>query len=409
MSKNIAVFLRQPLDLFPFNKLSSQDLTIFLHEKKVICNQAEELFDSPLQKAYMVSNYDTNTWPTAHIASKGEGYWHRIIALSEIDIVRAANLREHLNVPGLSIEESLLFRDKYKMKAFANAEGLKTPKVLEINSVDQVCLAANIIGFPMMLKPRYGGGAVDVCKIENQKQLEKILKEIEEQKFYKDLSLVAEEFVEGKMYHVDGLVLHGDIFMQEVSEYLSVPMHYEEGGLLGGAQVGENNELSSLLKSENKKFLDGIKRLCLAESETKNYYFHAEYFVNSRGVYFCEIACRPGGTGIIDCLDARYGRKTFYDLMDAEINQSSKITPCRPKEKVFGWITIPFGVSLQDLASSSLSLRAEKVISYKPEKKRRSEAFSSADVAGVAIAGGENNNDLKRKLEEFEEEIVALA
>jgi hypothetical protein len=63
------------------------------------------------------------------------------------------------------------YNDKYKQFLFLRAHKFPIPETIPLNSPESVRSAASKLGFPMVLKNRFGAGGNSVYKIENEKEL----------------------------------------------------------------------------------------------------------------------------------------------------------------------------------------------------------------------------------------------
>src|SRR4249919_1979376 len=96
----------------------------------------------------------------------------RVECLWEPYMLLAARLREELDLPGLTVAQTVPFRDKERMKQLLDAAGLRTPRHASTETVAGVWAAADRIGFPLIVKPIAGGGAADTYRAESVTELD---------------------------------------------------------------------------------------------------------------------------------------------------------------------------------------------------------------------------------------------
>ena len=72
----------------------------------------------------------------------------QVECLWEPYMVLAARLREELGLPGLTVEQTVPFRDKERMKQLLDAAGLRTPWHVAARTVAEVWAAAERVGYP---------------------------------------------------------------------------------------------------------------------------------------------------------------------------------------------------------------------------------------------------------------------
>ena len=77
----------------------------------------------------------------------------QVECLWEPYMLLAARLREELGLPGLTVAQTLPFRDKERMKQLLDAAGLRTPWHVAARTVAEVWAAAERVGYPLIVKP----------------------------------------------------------------------------------------------------------------------------------------------------------------------------------------------------------------------------------------------------------------
>ena len=96
-------------------------------------------------------------------------------SLWEPTMLLAARLREAIGVPGLTVEQTVPFRDKGRMKEVLEAAGIRTPRSARSTTVAGCREAAEQIGYPLIIKPIAGAGSLDTYRIEDQADFEDAL------------------------------------------------------------------------------------------------------------------------------------------------------------------------------------------------------------------------------------------
>ena len=82
-------------------------------------------------------------------------------------MILAARIREMLELPGLTVEETIPFRDKEVMKQVLDRAGIRTPRHASAKSESAVREAAEAIGYPLIVKPIAGAGSSDTYRIDD--------------------------------------------------------------------------------------------------------------------------------------------------------------------------------------------------------------------------------------------------
>ena len=88
----------------------------------------------------------------------------RVESLWEPLMILAARIRLRLGLPGLTVDQTIPFRDKEHMKASLDAAGVRTPHHYRARSGTEVREAIERVGFPAIVKPVAGAGTNRCCR-----------------------------------------------------------------------------------------------------------------------------------------------------------------------------------------------------------------------------------------------------
>lgn len=250
-----------------------------------------------------------------------------LFSYTEEDVLLAAKLREKYKIEGQNISSALAFRDKDIMKKYIFKKGLRVPKFTSISSQQEVYDFIEINGYPFVLKPIDGGGAVGVRIIHDKNELDNYFQE------NKVENCLCEEYIAYPVFHIDGLVLDGKLIY-------SFPFRYEENCLNYQNQNG--SVISVLLDYNSKEYLklsDYSKAVINALPSPSNFLFHLEVFYDGEEIIFCEIACRMGGGRILSCIKKEFNFDPIGTLLQYEINHKVDIADLKFKwKKNYGFI-----------------------------------------------------------------------
>ncbi|WP_256597288.1 ATP-grasp domain-containing protein, partial [Pseudomonas sp. FW305-BF6] len=122
----------------------------------------------------------------------------QLIALSEFTLEIAAWVRQTLNIPGHGLEQVAVYRDKARMKEVLQEHGLAVPPFIRCNDVKQALEFADVVGYPVIVKPVDGAASIGVAKVEDAQALRVILSEVDLGRYE------VEAFIQGQTYHIDG-------------------------------------------------------------------------------------------------------------------------------------------------------------------------------------------------------------
>ncbi|OHR54285.1 acetyl-CoA carboxylase biotin carboxylase subunit family protein [Staphylococcus sp. HMSC061G12] len=208
----------------------------------------------------------------------------RIISFEEGNVIRAASIRENLGIKGQKIRSALLFRDKYKMRKKLKESELKCPHFRRINHFMDIISFIKKVGYPVILKPRKKWASKGVFKIVDENSLNKAISNFD----FNDY--IIEEYVEGQLYHVDGLFYKSEIKVSCVSKYLENCLEsFEDGNGLGSVMINPDSKQANILN-------DFTKRILKVFDVNFTTLFHAEIFIDRSGnPILCEIGSRIVG------------------------------------------------------------------------------------------------------------------
>ncbi|AYY57732.1 ATP-grasp domain-containing protein [Burkholderia multivorans] len=227
-------------------------------------------------------------------------HFDRIISLSEYELLDAARLRRVFDVPGPSVEEVQLVRNKVLMKRAVRDAGLRVPRFATLSDLVQRANAAEWHG-PTVLKPHSGASSEDVVVFAS---LDDALRAVEDgttgvHRLDSDTAALEqyqlEEFVPGDILHFDGLVADGELLTTTASRYVGTCLGYANGEPLGSFHF----PLSSLAREWTSTVLSAVG--------IRNGSFHLEAIDSPEGLVFLEIGNRVGGADVVATFELATG------------------------------------------------------------------------------------------------------
>ena len=111
--------------------------------------------------------------------AKSLGGVNRIVTAQETLLAAVAQANEALGLEAMSSAVVARTLDKSKLKATLNRAGVRTPLDEVVNNVEDARRFAHGVGFPIVLKPLNGSGALTTFRITNEEQLARILSLVE--------------------------------------------------------------------------------------------------------------------------------------------------------------------------------------------------------------------------------------
>lgn len=224
----------------------------------------------------------------------GSTPFDRVESLWEPTVLLAARLREALGAPGLRYEQVVRFRDKDKMKQAVAEAGLRTARHQRARAGKECFEAAEMIGFPICLKPIAGAGSTDTFRVDTRGELESVLRRAGH---VGDFNV--EEFIDGEEFTFDTISIDGAIRFENISWYRPPP-------LFGRSIEWISPQTLTLRDMSGPEFASGrdLGQRVLDALGQETGFAHMEWFRKSDGTaVFGEIAARPPGAHSVDTMN----------------------------------------------------------------------------------------------------------
>ncbi len=203
----------------------------------------------------------------------------------------AARLREALGAPGLTVEETVPFRDKEMMKRKLDAAGIRTPRHEAATTIAQCWEAAERVGFPVIVKPIAGAGSADTYRCDGPDDLRDVLPRLGH---VHEVSV--EEFVDGEEFTFDTITIDGRIAYWNVAWYRPRPLIARTNEWISPQVVALRDVEAPELAGGVRMGFDVIRALGF-----KSGFTHMEWYRKPDGeVVFGEIGARPPGAHHVD-------------------------------------------------------------------------------------------------------------
>lgn len=222
-------------------------------------------------------------------------HFDRIISMSEYELLDAARLREAYGIPGASVAQVLLTRNKLLMKDAVAAHGLRVPRylaALDFLAQPQACPWRG----KTVIKPHSGASSVDVTVHDSVPHAFDALSGRLADGALTAQAFEVEQFIDGPVRHFDGLIQNGKLYAITASEYVGTCLAYmEHGQPLGSFQI----EITPALQQ-------WVERV-LAAVQISNGTFHLEAIMDGDDPVFLEVGNRVGGADVVATFEMATG------------------------------------------------------------------------------------------------------
>lgn len=255
-----------------------------------------------------------------------------VVSLSEFELLEAAKVREVLGIRGPRVADALKVRDKMIMKELVGRAGIRVP----LHFAAAAFLEGDFqVESALVVKPTRGASSegVEVHRgaAAARRRLGELAASGTELSEYE-----VEEFVEGAIVHVDGLVRSGKIQALVASRYVGTCLEYLAGKPLGSHQL------------RHSRAVQAWTGRCLEALGISDGAFHVELIENPGGPVFLEAANRVGGADVIRTFEAKTGihipSAELQILTAARHGRPSRLPALTGRKRdrgLYGWFIFP--------------------------------------------------------------------
>jgi formate-dependent phosphoribosylglycinamide formyltransferase (GAR transformylase) len=246
----------------------------------------------------------------------------RIEATIEAHTLPTAQVREACTIPGTSVHTAWLCRDKPSMKQALREAGVPTAASAAVSTAAEVQAFAGQHGYPLILKPRSGAGALDTVRADDAAGLEQALGVFGGQGVD---SIAVEEFVEGHEGFYDTIAINGGVAVDFVSHYYPNVLEAMRTRWISPQFISTNRVDTAPEYGE----LRDMGRRVIAALGIGTSATHMEWFFGPKGLKFSEIGCRPPGVGAWDLYSAGNEMDIYRAWANAIVHGATDATPSR--------------------------------------------------------------------------------
>ncbi|WP_030789959.1 ATP-grasp domain-containing protein [Streptomyces sp. NRRL S-920] len=360
----------------------------------------ERHYGSAFSKIHAFPNYTMNDGVLKYVDKiVAEGSFRRIIAMSEADVMRAALLRERHGITGPNWGEALHMRDKYLMKQPLKELGIPVPRARKVqNALDVTDFIAEV-GYPIVLKPVCGAGSTHTYVIETEQELDDLLERGYFSGFIVDKMpvLLAEEFIHGQQYRVDGFYADGKCQYITAARLIGTNLEFLSGRHFANSLLDAGSELSKKITSFARNVLE------TALPFGPEGMFHMEVWQRPNGeIVFGEVGARLGGISIFE--ENRFGFEVDYKM--AAVRALCGLgTPNWPsaaelQKRFAGHVVISPQAGFLESVPESCPFEWAVDYKYKPAGQRYTLMRGSNDEAAMIMVTGSSEEQVEKRLQE---------
>ena len=206
---------------------------------------------------------------------------------SDIAVPTVAYLNEKLGLRGIGVNKANLFTDKSLQRKFCKEHEISVPDFKLCEQPEDAFLLLEKYG-KIIIKPIDSQSSRGVYAVESKKQL---LEKCQETLYWSNRRKVflAEEYIDGDEFTVDGLIVNGNHYPLCVSIKEMYPQNPNISRMQSYSYSSDKYDYSILRKTN--KFL--VESMGLSMGLT-----HAEYKAHNGKYYLIEVGARGGGSNL---------------------------------------------------------------------------------------------------------------
>jgi formate-dependent phosphoribosylglycinamide formyltransferase (GAR transformylase) len=235
----------------------------------------------------------------------------RLEATVEAHMLPVARVREACSIPGVTYEQTLICRDKTRMKEFMREHGIACAQSRSAESTEDVLEFINEVGYPIIMKPRDGAGAAVTWRIDREEDLPPALADTGVDR---GVSIAVEEFVTGHEGFFDTLTVNGEIRHEFISHYYPNVLEAMRTRWISPVIIVTNR-----MDSEGYDEVKGMGHKIVTDLGLGTTPTHQEWFFGEKGLKFSEIGVRPPGVGHWDLYCAANEIDLYREWADAMV------------------------------------------------------------------------------------------
>ncbi len=226
--------------------------------------------------------------------------FHGVVTWIDQDVGLVAAIGKKFGLPALSTHAAERVRNKFEMRKALSAGNGLCPKFHSVESLNDLRMATESIGTPLVFKPVGASGSKSILKINTPNEIEQKWEEMRRNTVPADRTIysyypnryIVEEYLDGPEVCVDGLVQDNKIQIAGVTDKDVTPDHSIE-----------YTEFFPSNKSETtRKAIKAAAREAISLLGINNSAFHLEARVTATGVKILEVAGRSAGGYIVSHL-----------------------------------------------------------------------------------------------------------
>lgn len=257
-----------------------------------------------------------------------------VLAPLERSVISAAFVRSYLGIQGMDVATAAAFANKFVMKRRLCAAGLPVAEFAAVPTLADLPGIARSVGWPVVLKPAVGAGTQRTWLLGSAEDVEAFLRgPAAEVVAGAGVPLLAERYIDMEAeLHCDAIVRDGTSAAFSASRYFA-PLLGEVGGFVGSYTLAASDPLAGQLRRLHDEV---VQALGMRSGVT-----HLEVFQTRDGLVVGEVACRPGGGGVVSAIRDKHGWDLWRGFAATSLGEQADVCPGGGTDAVTGWLGLP--------------------------------------------------------------------
>ncbi|MBR6524009.1 MAG: ATP-grasp domain-containing protein [Clostridia bacterium] len=320
----------------------------------------------------------------------------------DIAMPTVAYIADNLNLPSQGADKIALFTNKFKMREFCRANGLKFPEYRKCSTFDEAAEFFKTVGGKIIIKPLDANSSRGVFTITSEEELELYFEQA--MSFSKvEKCVLAERYIEGTEFTIDGIKTPDRHYSLAISEKKHYPHNKNIAYELYFSHNNSNFDYEKL-KAVNDEYVN-LSGLPFGLT-------HAEYKYENGEYYLIEIAARGGGnlisSDIVPVMSEIDNYKYLIDCSIGECLNENFEVPESLKERccVLRFFDAPAdGGTVKEIEGTDILTNDPRVIKWELNFKVGDYIEKAKDDSkriGFYIAYADNDKQLKDLMHSIE-------
>jgi biotin carboxylase len=274
------------------DRAKNLDLKTLVVQKKDHLNQK---ISNLVDKALICDYDDPAELPHIIDFMKSNGV-DRCVAVNEVSLIPCARVNDHLSNTTLNFEQTILLKDKARMRDRLKGTILGNVSYYRVDSQQDLQHAYDQLPNGFILKPRDGVGSRNVITVKGKDDLSAAANLV---------NLIAEEYIGGDEFSIETFSINGRHYVLAITRKIlfeagSSSRFVERGHAV---TISDNRRLFDIVSSAIVLFLDTIGIMSGPA--------HTEIKIDNNEVHIIESHNRPGGDRILDLVMLATGIDTY--------------------------------------------------------------------------------------------------